>query len=356
MDHYENFGIEDFLYDDFFIKWVLAPDAESDLFWHDWLLKNPGRQEIVDKAKIIIGSIDAIPVADELSETELQSIIRYVQHHGFGPGKTGRRIWHIRPSVWIRVAAIVVLAIGITFLYHYTEQNSVARTVGKQSAQLLKIHNNSTESKLVRLSDGSLAVLRPSSTIQYPKSFSGATRDVFLSGEAFFEVHKNPKMPFKVHSENMVTQVLGTSFTVHAFGGDKLFRVAVNTGKVMVYEEKSKTKPGNAPSVTLIPNQQVVFDRSVSHLQEDTIQHPQMLSRDNKDREFTFYNAPLRQIINKLDKAYSVNIEYDKEKLGSETLTASLSNLPLDEKVILICKAINAHCKFNDGRIIIENQ
>ena len=85
---------------------------------------------------------------------------------------------------------------------------------------------------------------------------------MYLNGEAFFEVVKNPKKPFLVFTKDIVTKVLGTSFTVKAFDGDKEVKVMVKTGKVNVIQQKNLnikdiTEKSNIAGIALVANQQV---------------------------------------------------------------------------------------------------
>lgn len=352
MKPYEQFEVDDFLQDDFFIEWVLYQSEASNSFWTGWLECNPSRQQIVEKAYKIIRGISVKPLSNELTDAHVRSMIDYVRVNGFEAGRSKSVIRPFYRAMWFRTAAVVLISLTITFLIH--RQVNVDESVLRGSKEsYIEISNRTNQSKLIRMDDGSLAILHPASVLRYPVHFSGPLRNVYLSGEAFFEVHKNPKNPFLVHSRDMVTRVLGTSFTVRAFKNN--FKVIVNTGKVLVYSEKKKLQKSNLASVTLLPNQEVTFDHNRIKLVKDTLQSPLLLSKEVAKSSFTFSNTPLRQIISRLENAYSIHIEYDREKIGNEMLTASLSDLPLDEKVKLICKAINAQYSFEDGKIKILN-
>ena len=77
--------------------------------------------------------------------------------------------------------------------------------------------NNSNKPQIITLSDGSSVLLQPNSKLSYPKIFTGNERKVYLSGEGFFEISKNPKKPFFVYANEIVTKVVGTSFRVKAY-------------------------------------------------------------------------------------------------------------------------------------------
>ncbi|WP_345951974.1 FecR family protein [Mucilaginibacter sp. PAMB04274] len=352
MTPYEHYEVEDFMQDEFFIEWVLHPSENSNAFWSGWLMHNPDRQPVLERARAIVSSITVKPVARELADTEVRSIIDHVRLNGF---KTEQPVPTIKISRtgWFQAAAVILICFTAALLIY--RQVNVKHVLSQTNNEYIQVSNQSNQSKLVRMNDGSLAVLHPASVLRYPSRFNGSSRNVYLSGEAFFEVHKNPRKPFLVHSQNMITRVLGTSFTVRAFKNENAFKVIVNTGKVMVYADKQQAHKINAKSVMLLPNQEVTFDHNQIVLKKDTLQTPLLLSKEVATHKFTFNNAPLSQIIARLNEAYAIHIVYDQERLGNQTLTASLSDLPLDEKVKLICKAINAQCSFDGGQIKILN-
>ncbi|PWK75378.1 FecR family protein [Mucilaginibacter oryzae] len=354
MSNYTNYEVEDFLHDDFFINWVLQGTAEQNAFWDEWLLNNPDRQKVVESAKQIILAVSVKPPETGLTDDEVNGIAAQVQEalHNKGPMVMKLKFYQTQ---WFRIAAVltVFLTIGLVLTKVRTNQ-APAGQQDNQPGGLVSVVNNTTESKLVQMSDGSLAILKPGSGIKYPRSFKGG-REAFLNGEAFFEIHKNPAMPFLVHSHDMVVRVLGTSFTVRSFSIDKEFKVIVNTGKVLVYNQKQAT-PEAKNTVTLLPNQTATYTAKLTQVKKESLTKPLILSTPVAQKEFTFDNATLADIIDKIDIAYGVNVEYDKAVLGPIHLSASLSDRPLDEKVKLICKAVNASCQFIDGRIIITTQ
>ena len=118
----------------------------------------------------------------------------------------------------------------------------------------------------VILSDGSTVTLEQGSQLIYPSSFGGGQRKVYLQGEAFFEVAKNPAQPFLIYTGISVVQVVGTSFRIKANAGQSPDQIAVRTGRVLVYRYRDFARAGsNEPALAekalvLLPNEQVVLD------------------------------------------------------------------------------------------------
>lgn len=353
MNSYEHYGVEDFLCDDSFIEWVLNPGAPDEAFWNDWVQSNPGRAHIVSRARDIISSLAVKPLQEELSSREVSSIVAYVRQHGFEAALEKKATVPLyKKYAFGAVAAVLVLVFTGIYLYRNDRGTQPVKTAVVTVDTLSGYTNSSGVARIIRMSDSSLAILQPHSKLLYPPSFAGLKREVFLEGEAFFEIHKNASQPFLVHSQDMVTEVLGTSFTIRSFAADRQFKVIVNTGKVLVYRESDS---GKSAPVAVVPNQEVVFEREQSTFKKDTLETPLPLSKAVASKKFSFYEAPVADIIRSLEEAYHVHIQYDEPRLGNLTLTASLSNLPLDEKIKLICKAINAQCDFRNGQIVITD-
>jgi transmembrane sensor len=354
VTNYENYEVEDFLHDDFFIDWVLKSTEEHERFWNEWLLSYPDRKQVVESARRVVASIAVKPLDTSLSDNEVEDIVAYVKNQLHDQEvKAEPVLIHFYRSVYFQAAAVLLVFMVISFLFIKTNnQHSSSNQVTAVTDAYVRVRNISSESKVVRMSDGSLAVLKPGSALRYLRSFA-KQRQVYLDGEAFFEVHKNPGIPFLVHSNDMVVRVLGTSFTVRTQKDKQKFNVIVNTGKVLVYNHKTAPDGKGKGSVTLMPNQQLVYQSTRTGYIKETLQKPLTLSLEIAKKEFTFDNVPFSTIVEKINKVYDVNIEYDKSKLGNIVLNASLSDRPLDAKVELICKAVNATCEFTDGRIII---
>lgn len=347
MNDYRNYQAEDFLCDGFFIEWVLHPKPEYEMFWKTWLAENPDRFEQVQNAAAIIRALQVMPNDKQLSDKDVADISEHFLH-----AVTPRRSPLFKLSTrWITAAAVLLLVTGAILFKQYRQSADVLPII---QSSFVKVYNGKQTPKLLQLTDGSIVVLKSRSEITYPLKFGVTNREVFLKGEAFFEVRKDSLKAFLVHTGNMVTKVLGTSFTVSAYDGDNGFRVMVNTGKVQVFNNQKSADGSSKASVILTPNLQTVYQPKLSSFKTNPVSMPLILSPALAKKEFSFTNAPLPVIIEKLEQAYGVTISYDKEKYEEVTVTASLSKLPLDEKVRAICKAIDAVYEFKDGTISIK--
>lgn len=149
------------------------------------------------------------------------------------------------------------------------------------------------QTKTITLSDGSMVTLNKNSSISYNRYFLTA-RNVKLNGEAFFDVKHNAHKPFKVQTNGLLVNVLGTSFLVKASQNEKI--ITVITGKVAVQE----TEKGQ--NLILTPNQSAKYANG--QLQKDTNANLNLLSW--KTKVLTFKNNRLQQVFDDMEKYYGV--------------------------------------------------
>lgn len=156
-------------------------------------------------------------------------------------------------SSWMAAAGIL-LATGLGYLL-VSKQHDSSHTGG------VAIETRTSGAKdivSIELPDGTQVWLNKNSKIEYPKVFDGNERQVYLQGEAFFEVVPNPEKPFIVKSDRISTRVLGTSFDVRAYKGDETASVSVATGKVEVSKEIGEGEPVRITQLT--PEQELVIN------------------------------------------------------------------------------------------------
>lgn len=305
---------------------------------------------------------NSLPVLkqDELDSIE-QEMWTYIEREGIisGPAadvqiernKRRRRLYYIS-------AAAIIVALVIT---GYTLFNAKPKTFSYEQSklqyQLSESINTTSVPQRFSLSDGSYVILQPASKIAY-STFNSVSREVYLEGEAFFQVTKDAKRPFFVYTSELVTKVLGTSFNVQAFPRDNTIKVQVHTGKVTVYQRKTNEKEqqlarSNATIIT--PNQQVLYNRLQASMIKSITAQPQTVntSIDKSNGWLLFTDAPASEVFLSIQKSYGITIVYDEELLSHCSFTGSFTNETFFERINLVCKAIEATWEQADGQVII---
>jgi ferric-dicitrate binding protein FerR (iron transport regulator) len=134
-------------------------------------------------------------------------------------------------TVWYSAAAVILLAIGL-FSYHYFLPSGPDKKV--LAINWLHKTTQPTKKSVVTLSDGTVVTLNSATTITYPDRFGDSIREVYLDGEAYFDVSKDPQHPFIIHAGKMNIRVLGTSFNVKSYQNESLSEASLISGSVEV--------------------------------------------------------------------------------------------------------------------------
>src|SRR6478736_2627454 len=255
-------------------------------------------------------------------------------------------------SVVAKIAATVLLLIGITSVIVIVNRNSSSSEIANtaDTIAMLSVVNTDQATRIVELEDGSRVTLHPHSELKYPSHFEKGHREVELVGEGFFEIYRDTTRPFLVHTRDVVTKVLGTSFTIKAYNDMKEISVAVRTGKVMVYHPKNLEK-----QVFLTPNQEVVYDTESQETSVGLVEKPQIVEVV-PSLKMSYTNAPVVEIVEAIEKAYGIDIQFNKETLEKCTITTVLDNEDLYERIQVICHALGARYSVENMAIIIESK
>ncbi|MEA5257484.1 FecR family protein [Arcicella aquatica] len=368
MKNYRDFNTEDFVWDINFRNWVLSPNREVNAFWEKWLEANPEKTPQVEKAKSIV---KALVIKDlSLEKTEVEELVKNtVSKIDEQENNTTKKIrwFSTSKNQWLKVAALIAIIIGLGITYHQllneiNEPKGIyEKHVAANPEKLIEVKNDHESPLPIQLIDGSLVLLKKGSKISYLKQFEGNNREIYLSGEAFFEVTKNPEKPFLVYANGLITKVLGTSFTVRAYDKEKEVTVEVKTGKVSVFAQSDTRVEEKATSrelkgVVLTPNQKIVYAREEVRMDKLLVELPKITIKKNTKPQFEFEDTPVSEVLQTLEKAYSIDIVFDEELLSNCPLTASLTDLQLFDKLDIICKGVEARYEILDGQIVIYSK
>ncbi|MBE9460692.1 FecR family protein [Dyadobacter subterraneus] len=368
MNHYKNYGTEDFVWDTFFRQWVLVPTRETDNKWKEWLSENPEMSDKISQARQAVLSLNV--KEPEISNLEIAEIVKETI------ARAKPTLWDTERNAefeiipfykrfWFKIAASLTLFILFGWLAKSSLglKNQIALTpkeiVTEDIVRYTEKINATSSPILVALEDGSKITLAPSSIIRYPENFANEKREVYLNGEAFFDISKDPHRPFFVYSNELVTKVLGTSFRIKAYKTSREITVEVKTGRVSVFAQsdpniKEKITNHELEGVVLSPNQKIIYARDQVRMVKTLVEKPEIIIPKAQIPQFIFEDAPVTQVFDSIAKTYGIDILYDEEMLKGCPLTAILDNQTLHEKLTIICKAIEANYEILDGQIVIH--
>lgn len=260
--------------------------------------------------------------------------------------------------IWRAAAAIILLA-GFSYLF-YTKFNKSTKPalVATQSSWQNK-NTIKREKSTIVLTDGTRVILNSQSSLKYPTNFTGKTREVYLSGEAYFDVHKDHEHPFIIHTEKMNIKVLGTAFNVKSYPNEPqsettLIRGAIEvtlddrpsdriilkpSEKLIVKNGLFKTVRRNTAKLnaaeTNMGTQYVLT--TLTHLQQDDSIIVETSWTQNK---FIFRDENFQALASRMERWYDVDIKFRNDALKQyrfsgvfekETIAQALDALRMTE-------------------------
>lgn len=280
-----------------------------------------------------------------------ERVLKNLQAHSRPPVDTALYQEAVRPLFWkyagIAASILLVAALGFYIVPENDPPVAAVHTAGFSGPSVFE--NNTNEVRRVILPDGSIVVMSPSSRIRFSDNDQSPSRELYLEGEAYFDVAHNNKRPFYVYADNIVTKVLGTSFIVRAIGREKV-TVSVKTGKVTVYTRNATHK-----KTVLVPNQEAVYDRRTDSVATQPVPAEQVLEEKKAYPEMNFEETPVSEVLAMLTKTYDIDIVFQEDKLSGCVLTSSFFEEGLYDRIDVICTAIGATYSIADARIIIES-
>jgi transmembrane sensor len=356
MNYYQ-FSTEDLAADDYFKEWVSSPGPETEAFWTAFLREYPERYYQVEEARQLViglreiqhqsgltGQVDAIwhRIENTLEDERPMAVERWL---------TWQRAW--------KVAAAVLLILGVGWFgrQQLGKTDFPALEFAQTESEWVETRNEASQVMHVQLADGSRVDLQKGGQLRYRNELAGAQREVYLTGEAFFDVKKNPKKPFVVNANGLVTKVLGTSFRIKAPADAPTVTVDVKTGRVSVYpNQPSRVHDPESKGMVLTPNQKVVFQRDAATLNKLLVEKPLPLIPKKEMQRFVFEDASVDRVFTAIERAYGIDIIFDEEVMQHCTLTMSIDNEDLFQKLDVICKVLDARYKLIDAQIVIYSK
>ena len=224
-------------------------------------------------------------------------------------------------SYFSRIAAILSLVFLIGF---YGSQFFVQVPTEQNEAVLKEISMKKGQRGSVTLSDGTLVSLNSESSITLPDRFKSDVREVYLNGEAFFEVAKNEEKPFKIYVNGTVIEVLGTSFAVRAFPDDESVRTTVVEGLVSFRSQDEDISEG----VLLSAGDLGEFNLKRKKISKEFIENLEPYI-SWKEGYLTFEQASMTEVRKQLERKYDIEVVFEDSNIELLELTAELKSRSL---------------------------
>jgi len=398
---YLQLTVEELLENREFIDWMLHGRHKQE--WEAFLFENPEFKYTVNNARKILDLLR--DRHDHLSDDDLLTIWKNIESFD---KHTRNRTRQINLHLIMRYAAILIVAISIGSVgywvfnqyqkpYVYTTTADSATGVQSQlhlsngttvnlekenskiamnSDQKIVIDNEkvidlsktsqAVESKMnevvipygkksqLTLEDGTKVWLNAGSRIAFPTKFKDKKREVFLEGEAYFEVAHNESQPFVVNTHDIAIKVLGTRFNLSAYTADKLTETVLLEGKVAVSELSAL---GFLKSETILsPNQKASYDRNNRSISIINVTDAD-LAIAWTEGWFKFSQQSLKDVLNKLERYYNVQFIFDLKFPATDLISGKLDLKESVESVMIaLADVADIQYRIDGNKIFIEKK
>jgi ferric-dicitrate binding protein FerR (iron transport regulator) len=287
-----------------------------------------------------------------------------------------RRVSPIKKLIpFIKYAAVIIFSVGLTWFakdfYIYSKHEPLANSLSEAHSEISVSYGS--KSKLI-LPDGSLVYLNSGSTIRYPARFDHSTRNVYLDGEAFFDVKKDPLNPFYVETRDITIKVLGTKFNIKSYCDENTIETTLVTGSIELFSNRNIIS-NKKPLIVLKPKQQAIFEKQTGEISiSDQTENPgkttikpvrSLLVQSKidvnpviawKDNRLIFREENFADLSRKLERWYDVEIKIQDEELARASFSGVFVNETIEQALNALKIATPFQYQMNKNNIIILKQ
>ncbi len=321
----------------------------------EWLLLDHANSEILEVLRSSKSAISEysdninIEKAWEKLENKIQfnnsSLERIKQEAGKTVSSKKQTLFKLNKFRLVRYAAAVLLAVSIPYIYTLTMNQG---TTDERNGGMNEVFVESGKQANITLPDGTTIKLDAGSSIKYPKNFNESTREVYLSGEGYFDVARNEEKPFKINTKNAVIQVLGTIFNVRSWSVSDIVKVAVVEGKVSLrsnirdIDDEAIITAGYVSTLD-------IFGILTSPEKTDPVKHTKWM-----EFEMSFEDAPLKEIFNQLERWYGLDIKVNDDAILQERIKLYIPNRPIEGVLDLISKMLGIQYELSGKNVLFK--
>ena len=287
----------------------------------------------------LLSDLEKAVIRDEIEEGIRQKISAAEKRDTASMFKK-RHLW----ITGIAVAASLLLFFNISMFQNSPEHHT--------RDSVLSGLTREKENRLIRLPDGSSVIISAGSKLNYPSSFDGlAKREVYLDGQAYFDIKHNSAKPFVIYTGKLKTTVLGTAFNISAWSNSDDITVTVTRGKVKVEDEDNRTIG------VIIPDHQIKYDKVNTNIVEKKVKSPEYLKW--KEEDLLLSDVSVAEAAELLEDRYKVKIHISDNQIKSKRFTTIIRKEEVLDKILNSISEFNGavyHYDPDKSSIVIDSK
>lgn len=243
---------------------------------------------------------------------------------------------------WAAVIVVLVVAGGLVYK-NWPQKNQQIAVMPDLALEV--VSTGKDKERTVLLSDGSYVHLSENSRLTFPKEFEGQTRKVFLTGKALFDVESDSDRPFLVQCGTVITEVLGTTFSVRARSEESEVYVSVTEGQVRVSEESQEIR-------VLSRDEELTYDTDTKSV---VLKEPEIINHGEQPPiEFKLLEVTMEEAAGFIEKRWDYEIEFENEEIRDCKVVASFfEHDSLEDVVSILCGINNALYRLEQEKVVI---
>lgn len=259
---------------------------------------------------------------------------------------TSKKIFSLGVSSIYKVAAAVTILLTSAIAFYMINKSEQVTNIEVAASKYIDKATPKGVRITFKLSDGTTVNLNSNSKLIYPDKFDGDKREVYLEGEGFFDVTKNPEKPFIVTTGDIQTRVLGTSFNVKALSTSEIIEVALVTGSVSLLNSRSNE------TLLLKPDEMGTYSKSKLITVKSLYNKERVLGW--KDQLLTFSNTDFNEVIESLESWYGVSFVIKTNRKFKMGFTGKYKNKSLETVMKGLGFSYDFQFVISDKVVIIE--
>jgi|GEM_PF-501467 len=335
-----------------FTEWYNLSDKNKNefddlrLFWEG--LTNYPEPQIPDAVQQFGRIKEKISESDARDSKEPRIIRLNTDPHQEDQKSIVRNRYNNPYSSIIRAAAIILMFVSVYYLFSSSQESNIDNPEIVQEEQPVEYYEYSTkpgQKVTINLSDGSTVFLNSGSKLRFPRYFSANSREVELSGEAYFRIQPDKNSPFTVITGETVTLVTGTEFNIKY--RDSNFNLVVSKGSVKSYKQ-------NKPEIAfgLKPGDMISYNREKGFSNPRKVQLSYYTAwRQNK---LGFDNTSLEDVMKEIELRYNYKSVFANNSLKTKTLTGLFTTENLDSVLSVISMTMDVNIRRREDKIVIN--
>ncbi len=343
INRYKDFEEPDLICDPYFQDWVISPNEENERFWKGFLEIYPAKAASINYSRSFLQNLryeTSLPDDEHIRR-------RFLEHLQAIEGSAPVRVIRLNRSPLKRIASIAAVVAGLAlmvvvfFLLNSKSGKSLSSIVATDYGEM----------KELTLPDSTHIVLNAHSQISFKKRWTaGEPREVWLEGEAFFDVKHLNKQPdnirpderFLVHGKDLTIEVLGTAFNIRQRRGKT--EVVLQSGKIRLLLKNEE--------IVMQPGDWVVYD-SLERRVIRSITIPENYAAW-KEKKLLLNDPTVEQIIEYLEDVYGKHIVLDNPALKNKKIEGPIMLNNLDDALFVISTVLNTRIEHRNDTLILH--